>query len=269
MSSITARPLVETERQAALALALRQPLRNALIIADLTQLASDSVAIGAWREGDLCGVGTCYRTLPFPAVALLAQNEAVLNQLLHELTVVEPVVGQEEVTLLCDGITLKQLQRVAQVVSIAEEQCLVVPPAGLPPRISTERWHPVPITARHLQQIKALHRVVSPMAWTDDALELGPHRGIFVGGQLVCMAGVHFMTPWVTEIGNVVTHPDFRRRGMAEAVTRSVVEALTGRTERIFLMVFTDNQAAIRLYTKMGFQPAGVRYLVGFRVWYS
>jgi ribosomal-protein-alanine N-acetyltransferase len=61
-------------------------------------------------------------------------------------------------------------------------------------------------------------------------------------------------------ITNVAVHPDFRRRGIGEAL----VSVLLDHTVRNGILSHTlevraSNEAAITLYSKFGFQPAGFR----------
>jgi GNAT superfamily N-acetyltransferase len=55
-------------------------------------------------------------------------------------------------------------------------------------------------------------------------------------------------------IANVATHPDYRRRGIARALTeRALVHAREKKTDAIWLHVRDDNPGAIRLYAGLGF----------------
>ncbi len=55
-------------------------------------------------------------------------------------------------------------------------------------------------------------------------------------------------------IANVATHPDFRRRGIAHALTeRALKHAREKNADQIWLHVRDDNPGAIELYTKLGF----------------
>lgn len=59
---------------------------------------------------------------------------------------------------------------------------------------------------------------------------------------------------------NVATHPERRRRGVADALMTTLVEtALDERRSRVLLEVRRSNRAAIKLYRAHGFSAIGVR----------
>ena len=63
-----------------------------------------------------------------------------------------------------------------------------------------------------------------------------------------------------TDMMNVAVHPDFRRKGVAEALVVCLVEELKGRGSRsLALEVRASNTPAIGLYEKLGFCQIGRR----------
>jgi ribosomal-protein-alanine N-acetyltransferase len=59
---------------------------------------------------------------------------------------------------------------------------------------------------------------------------------------------------------NVATHPERRRRGVANALMTELIQtALEERRSRVLLEVRRSNRAAIRLYRAHGFSAIGVR----------
>lgn len=75
-------------------------------------------------------------------------------------------------------------------------------------------------------------------------------------GELVCIAGVHNVSPaWdIAAIGNLVTHPDHRGRGLARHVTAALLREAFTRVGEITLDVEEGNTAAQHLYRHFGFR---------------
>jgi predicted GNAT family acetyltransferase len=74
---------------------------------------------------------------------------------------------------------------------------------------------------------------------------------------LVSVAGTHIVSDneRIAALGNVLTHPDYRGQGLATMVTSAVCEELLDRgIELIGLSVSRSNEAAMRVYEKIGFK---------------
>lgn len=123
----------------------------------------------------------------------------------------------------------------------------------------------VPIRENHLNAVAALETVCFPTPWTREALaeELPNPQAHFlvaeadgavagyIGVQEICGEG------YVT---NVAVLPQYRRRGIGERLLR---EAACGAKARgcdfLSLEVRVGNEAAIRLYRRIGFSLQGRR----------
>ena len=107
-----------------------------------------------------------------------------------------------------------------------------------------------------LVEIKALYDVAYPGSWFDPRmLETGHYYGVREDGVLLSIAGVHVYSPRyrVAALGNVTTHPQARRRGLAALVTAKLCQELRRNIDQIGLNVRADNASAIACYTKLGF----------------
>ena len=63
-----------------------------------------------------------------------------------------------------------------------------------------------------------------------------------------------------TDMMNVAVHPDYRRRGIAEALVTGLVEALKEKKSHcLTLEVRASNEPAQKLYEKLGFSQIGRR----------
>jgi ribosomal protein S18 acetylase RimI-like enzyme len=96
-----------------------------------------------------------------------------------------------------------------------------------------------------------------PDAFHERQLAAGPFFGIYEGEELLCIAGIHVLSKRqsVAAIGNVLTKPGWRRRGLATRASSAVVSALLKqRIRTIVLNVAKENEPAMRCYQRLGFQ---------------
>lgn len=96
-----------------------------------------------------------------------------------------------------------------------------------------------------------------PGNWFDPRmLETGQYFGIRDGGKLVSLAGIHVYSPAmkVAALGNIATHPDFRRRGYGRRCTARLCQSLVETVTVIGLNVKADNAGAIHCYESLGFK---------------
>jgi GNAT superfamily N-acetyltransferase len=76
-------------------------------------------------------------------------------------------------------------------------------------------------------------------------------------GGLAAVAGVHVISEryGVAAIGNVLTHPAHRRRGLGRALVSTVSRGLLDTVTTVGLNVGVDNAGARTLYEDLGFVP--------------
>lgn len=86
--------------------------------------------------------------------------------------------------------------------------------------------------------------------------------GLFEGGELLACGGVIVRNRPLraANIGNMLTHPAHRGRGLAKAVARSLIGALAAEEMSVFLLAATeDNPAAWHAYQAVGFRLVDTR----------
>lgn len=128
--------------------------------------------------------------------------------------------------------------------------------------LQSERFQPVdgdcaPLTCDHAEQLAALYACGEGNAFDPVQMPSGAFHGIFEDERLVAVAGTHLVSSLygVAAVGNIFTHPDYRGRGYATAVTSAVVTELQMRGIRdIVLNVDQRNKPAIRIYERLGFE---------------
>lgn len=113
------------------------------------------------------------------------------------------------------------------------------------------------LTANDGAALGALYAHFPETHFRADLLEDGVFYGVRCGDQLVAAGGTHAMTRTygIAVLGNIFTHPGFRRHGYARAITATLVTNLLAQGYRdVVLNVVADNSPAISLYTSLGFQ---------------
>jgi ribosomal protein S18 acetylase RimI-like enzyme len=121
---------------------------------------------------------------------------------------------------------------------------------------------PVTLGAADVHDMLALVTEARPGPFLTRTVEFGGYVGIRHRDRLVAMAGQRLRPPGYAEVSAVATHPEHRRKGLAERLIRIVVSAATTRGDVPFLHAAASNTNAIRLYESMGFT---VRRTVWFR----
>ncbi|MDB5098633.1 MAG: family N-acetyltransferase [Cyanobacteria bacterium RYN_339] len=104
-----------------------------------------------------------------------------------------------------------------------------------------------------LAEIDAFYTAQGAEAWHPIQVETGPYVVVEEDG-IVAAAGTHFAYPGLAQVGNVFTAPGARGRGLATRCTAAVVDRLVGQYPTISLFVDETNQAAIQIYSKLGFR---------------
>lgn len=102
--------------------------------------------------------------------------------------------------------------------------------------------------------------------WSEESFrnEIKENRMAFyivaeIGGRMAGYAGLWCIVD-EGHITNVAVHPEFRRRGIGEAlVSVLLAHTIQNGIHSHTLEVRASNEAAISLYTKFGFVPAGLR----------
>ncbi len=87
-------------------------------------------------------------------------------------------------------------------------------------------------------------------------LDVGPYFGVREGKEIVSVAGVHVFSPryGVAAVANVATHPGWRNRGLASAVTARLCQELDLQVQHVGLNVAKANDSAVRAYRRIGFE---------------
>lgn len=109
------------------------------------------------------------------------------------------------------------------------------------------------LSENDIDHMRTLADLTKPGPFEARTFELGEFWAIKVEGRLAAMAGERLKVPGFTEVSGVCTHPDFQGRGYAAALSTFVADRIAHRGETPFLHAYADNDGAIRLYRRLGF----------------
>ena len=121
------------------------------------------------------------------------------------------------------------------------------------------------MTAAHVSQIAELEKLCFSDPWSEKSIEteLSCRLSVWLvaleGEQVVGYVGSQTVID-ESDMMNIAVHPDFRRRGIAEALVAELEAALRQRGSRALTLEVRDSNApAIALYEKLGFSQVGLR----------
>lgn len=107
--------------------------------------------------------------------------------------------------------------------------------------------------ARDVPAMLDLTALAKPGPFFSETHRLGRYIGIRDDERLTAMAGERMRLESYTEISAVCVHPDYRGKGYAQILIKSLMRAICERGETPFLHVLEDNVGAIALYERLGF----------------
>jgi hypothetical protein len=113
-------------------------------------------------------------------------------------------------------------------------------------------------------EMMELYRYYPGHFFQPSQLEMGVYYGVRSGGSLVSISGTHVVskTQRIAALGNIVTHPKFRRRSFAKAATSAVCRESCSAVDLVCLNVADDNVPGIAAYEAIGFRTHS-HYLEG------
>ena len=113
----------------------------------------------------------------------------------------------------------------------------------------------VELGAPDVDEMLALVERTRPGPFARRTVELGTYLGrrAETGNRLVAMSGERLHPPGYTELSAVCTDAEARKLGLATRLIRAVAVGIEERGETPILHVLAENDAAIRVYERLGF----------------
>ena len=119
--------------------------------------------------------------------------------------------------------------------------------------IKTEFPDVIPLKEMHVEQMMHLAKLTKPGPFGKKTINFGSYYGIFEKEKLVAMTGQRLHVQNYTEISAVCTHPDHTGKGYAYSLLQHQLQLILQMDQQPFLHVRDDNQRAITLYQRLGF----------------
>jgi ribosomal protein S18 acetylase RimI-like enzyme len=118
--------------------------------------------------------------------------------------------------------------------------------------------HLEPLQKEHAGEMVQLAKLTRPGPFDMRTMEFGHYYGIFENGKLVAMTGQRLHPLPYSEVSAVCTHPDYLGKGYAASLVKQQLNLIQQENKIPFLHVRDDNDRAIALYERLGFEKNGV-----------
>ena len=115
---------------------------------------------------------------------------------------------------------------------------------------------PRPLGPKDTTAANDLYRTWGQPTLSPGQLRKGVYFGIWQNGELISAAGTLFIskTYELGCVGNVLTRPGYRGRGLATACTSAVTSKLLETCREVILDVEPGNEPAMKMYGKLGYR---------------
>jgi ribosomal protein S18 acetylase RimI-like enzyme len=221
---------------------------------------------GSTDQGDLRSAVTVYLGLGKPALAvatLPSWSDEVARETLRQVRAALEKSGPESPWLAIDDASHEAAWKDAFLVRDRWEELHYLLPKDVALPIG-ESWRVEHVRPSQLDRLDEFLGRHGAQAWSRTSYAEGFYVWVCEGNDVVAAAGVHFVTPEVGQIANVLVREDRRGRDLGKMVTAAVARRLRSAGRLASLFVRADNAAAIGVYEKLGFKR--VRKLVGMEL---
>ena len=220
----------------------------------------DTLWVAASRSGEIEGLALLF-DIGVPPVLFMMGDQPALNALLMH------GIGPEKIFFSLPTDAEKSLRDLYRMDYFALMSRMRVASAIFTPLEKSDNAPPlIPLTSeKDANDIGKLLRIAAEadgrdpddIAFAASMIKGGHYFGIREKETLIATAGTHIVakTKSVAAIGNVVTHPDHRRKGLGTIVTEATTKSILDAGYRLVVLnVRQDNGPAIKIYKKLGYK---------------
>lgn len=230
----------------------RDPELHVYSLGDLDDFFWPYTTWYGWQEdGKLRDVALTYMSRTLPTLVAVSRQPAVMRRLLAEVIDALPDMFYAHLSPGVERAFSKthtlESQGAHYKMSLRDASCVH----------DVDCSRAVLLTVRDSVDLVRLYQESYPGNWFDlRVLEMGQYFGLREDGRLVSVAGVHVYSEryGVAALGNIVTHPAYRRRGYARQVTARLCRSVLEKVRHVGLNVKADNDAATACYAGLGFE---------------
>ena len=109
------------------------------------------------------------------------------------------------------------------------------------------------LSADQAEDLFELVNLVQPGYFKRKTFQLGDYFGIIKNNALISVSGERLMMNDFIVVSSIVTHPDHTGKGYAKQLNAHTVNRIMDQHKTPYLHVLETNEAAIKLYEKLGF----------------
>lgn len=110
-----------------------------------------------------------------------------------------------------------------------------------------------PLSADQAEDLIELVNLVQPGYFKRKTFQLGEYFGIIKEDALISVSGERMKMNNYVEVSSIVTHPNHTGKGYAKQLIAHTVNRIMDQHKTPYLHVLETNEAAIKLYEKLGF----------------